>query len=265
MTPILMIGAGRMGGAMLQGWIRTGAFPMRDVLIRERSATPDAEAAGASGAQLNPDDGALHAAQTVVLGVKPQVWREVAREVEPLLSPDAVILSLAVGVRLVDLTDAFNGRRVVRSMPTTGVAVAKGACSLVSSDPEALRRGHALFDPIAATVDLADEAQMDAAAAVSGSAPAYFYALLEALQAAGQAQGLAPDASRALARAAFVGAAALMDESGAEPAELRRNVTSPGGTTEAALRVFMGEAGFASLTGDAVAAAIERARELAEG
>ena len=258
-----MIGAGRMGGAMLQGWIRTGAVDMRDVLVRERSATPDAQAAEASGAQINPDDGALEGARTVVLGVKPQVWREVAREVEPQLSPEAVILSLAVGVRLVDLTDAFNGRRVVRSMPTTGVAVAKGACSLVSVDPEALRRGHALFDPIAATVDLADESQMDAAAAISGSAPAYFYALLEALQAAGQAQGLVPEASRALARAAFVGAAALLDEGGAEPAELRRNVTSPGGTTEAALRVFLGEAGFASLTGDAVAAAIARARELA--
>jgi hypothetical protein len=124
------------------------------------------------------------------------------------------------------------------------------------------RRAHALLDPVATTVDLDDEDLMHAATAVSGSAPAYLYAFVEALEAAGAGQGLDPAASAKLARATIVGAAALLGQGGEEPAELRKQVTSPGGTTAAALGVLMGEGGFGDLLPKALDAAVKRSVEL---
>ena len=263
MGRVLMIGAGRLGGAILDGWRSSGSVLMEDVMVRVRTVSEAAGRAQAAGAVLGPPDTALADADIVVLAVKPQAWRSVAETYAPRLSPQAIILSLAVGVKLGDLAAGFGGRRVVRVMPTTGVAIARGVASIVSPNPEARAEAHALFDPIATTVDLEDEGLMDAASAVSGSAPAYFYAFTEALQAAGEAQGLPAEAARILARATFVSAAGLLDASGAEPGDLRRQVASPGGTTEAALKVFLGEGGLPALTRDAVAAAIARAEELA--
>jgi pyrroline-5-carboxylate reductase len=149
-------------------------------------------------------------------------------------------------------------------MPTTAVAIGQGTASIYAEDMAARARAHALFDPVATTADLAEEGLMDAATAVSGSGPAYVYAFVEALEAAGEKAGLAPDVARALARATVVGAANLMRESGTEPAELRRQVTSPGGTTEAALKVLMADDGFGSLLQRGVDAAVARAKELAK-
>lgn len=263
MTPILLIGAGRMGGAILQGWRRVGAFADRDCLLRIRSMTPGAEAAQGGGALINPTDAALRGARTVLLAVKPQVWRGVAAEYRDLLDPDAVIVSILVGVRLEDIAAAFGGRRVVRVMPTTGVAMAGGVASIHARDDDGWARGHALFDPIATTVEVPDETLMDAASAVSGSGPAYVYAFVEALERAGAEAGLPPDAARTLARATLVSAAAYLAETGEEPAELRRQVTSPGGTTQAALAILGEGGGLDSLLQRAVAANIARARELA--
>jgi pyrroline-5-carboxylate reductase len=147
-------------------------------------------------------------------------------------------------------------------MPTTAVAVGRGVASLFAEDPEAARRAADLFRPVATVVALAEEDLLHAATGVSGSAPAYFYAFVEALEAAGVAAGLPDDAARKLARATMIGAAALLDASGEEPAELRRQVTSPKGTTEAALEVLMGEGGLGPLLEAAVAAAARRSREL---
>jgi pyrroline-5-carboxylate reductase len=165
-------------------------------------------------------------------------------------------------VRTADLAAAFGGRRVARVMPTTAVAIGKGVASIHAADPNAKATARALFAPVARVVELDDEALMDAATAVSGSGPAYLYAFVEALEAAGVSAGLAPDAAAALARATVEGAAALMAASGTEPAELRRQVTSPGGTTAAALAVLMGEGGLEPLLKEAVAAAVKRSREL---
>jgi pyrroline-5-carboxylate reductase len=198
-----------------------------------------------------------------LLGVKPQKWREVAQAYAPLVAPDAVIVSVAVGVRAADLSAAFGGRRAVRVMPTTGVAIARGVATVFAHDAAARARAHLLFDPIAVTVDLPDEDLMDAAAATSGSAPAYLYAFTEALAAAGAEAGLPPEAALRLARAT-IGSAAAMMEASDEPLEsLRRQVASPGGTTEAALKVLMGERGLEPLLREALAAAIARADELA--
>jgi pyrroline-5-carboxylate reductase len=262
MTPILVLGAGHMGGALIEGWLATGAFEASHVIISDPQAGAAAHDAVSKGARLNPPIETLAEAPLVVLAVRPQVWRAVAAEVAPLLNADAVVVSVAAGVRTDDLAVAFQGRAVARVMPTTGVAVGKGAVSIFAHDAKARAAAHVLFDPVATTVDLADEALMDAAVAVSGSAPAYLYAFMEALAAAGVAQGLTPEASEALVRATMIGAAALLDRAGEDPTALRRQVASPGGTTEAALKVLMGDDGLGPLLAETVAAAARRSREL---
>ena len=251
MTPILLIGgAGRMGGALVAGWRLAGAFPPSQILILDPAA------------RLHPGAAAMRAAKTVVLAVKPQNWREAAAEVAPMLAPDAIIVSIAAGVATPDIAKAFGERRVARIMPTTAAAVGQGTASIYAADPEARARAHALFEPVGAVVDLADEDLMHVATGVSGSAPAYFYAFVEALAAAGEANGLSKDQAETLARATMAGAAALMSTSEQDPAALRRQVTSPGGTTEAALKVLMGDAGLGPLLEQAVRAATERSKEL---
>ena len=258
MTPILLLGAGRMGGALIQGWRAAGAFQAADLIIRD----PHVDAAAFAGARVNPPLEALSTAKTVLLAVKPQIWREAVQNVVPYLAPDAVIVSIAAGVRAADIAEAFGGRRVARVMPTTAVAIGRGAASLYADDVEALDRAKALFVPVAAVAALPTEDLMHAATAVSGSAPAYLYAFVEALEAAGVKAGLSKEASGTLARATISGAAALLAQSGAEPAELRRQVTSPGGTTQAALEVLMGPEGLGPLLERAVAAATDRSQVL---
>jgi pyrroline-5-carboxylate reductase len=262
-TPILLLGAGRMGGALIEGWALAKAFAPDQLIIRDPRPSEAALAAAASGARLNPADAVFAEARTVVLAVKPQMWREVADQVAAALNPDAIVVSIAAGVRIADLSAAFSGRPVARVMPITAVGIGKGVASIVAHDRKAAGAARALFAPVGAAVDLPSEDLMDAATAVSGSAPAYFYAFVEALEAAGVAEGLPPDAARDLVRATMIGAAALLDHTGADPAELRRQVTSPNGTTEAALKVLMGEGGLGPLLAEAVAAAARRSRELA--
>ncbi len=261
-APILILGAGRMGGALIQGWSLTAAFSPRDLILIDPNPGPEARAAVADGARLNPDAAVLAEAGAVLMAVKPQVWREAVAPHIPALAPGAVIVSIAAGVKTTDLAAGFGGRRIARVMPTTAVAVAKGTASIFAADKAARAIAHVLFGPVATVADLENEALMDAATAVSGSAPAYLYAFIEALEAAGVAEGLSPDQAASLARSTMIGAAALMDGNPADPAELRRQVTSPGGTTEAALKVLQGNDGLPPLLKRAVAAAVARAREL---
>ncbi len=261
-TPILMLGAGRMGGAMIAGWMRSGAFSPAELMIRDPHAGAAAQALAGKGAQLNPPQAELARAKTVVLAVKPQLWREAAAEVGPWLAADAVIVSVAAGVPAAAISREFGGRAVARVMPTTAAAIGQGTASLYADNPAALARAHALFEPLGAVVRLSDEGLMHAATAVSGSAPAYLYAFVEALEAAGMTAGLKREEAGRLARSTLVGAAALMGESGEEPSELRRQVTSPGGTTQAALDVLLGQPGLQSLLREAVAAAVRRSKEL---
>ena len=205
-TPILLLGAGRLGGALLDGWALTGAFSPADLIIRDPQPGEAARIAAGKGAVLNPPDAALGRAKVVLLAVKPQMWREAAIALTPHLAADAVIVSVAAGVRAGDLSQAFGGRPTARVMPITAVAVAQGAGAIYAADPRASSAAHALFDPVARMVDLDDEGQMDAVTAVCGSAPAYLYAFTEALEAAGEHLGLAPEAARTLARATVAGA-----------------------------------------------------------
>jgi len=261
-TPILMLGAGRMGGAILEGWARAKAFPSAEIIIVDPQPSEAALAAERAGARLNPPEADLAAAATVLLCVKPQVWQAVAGQYAAWLAAEAVVVSIVAGVGSRDLAREFGGREVARVMPTTAAAIGQGTASLCADDPAALARAHALFEPLGAVVDLTDEAQMHAATAVSGSGPAYLYAFVEALEAAGVAAGLAPKDAARLTRSTVIGAAVLMARPGAEPTELRRQVTSPGGTTEAALNVLLGEHGLPVLMREAVAKAVRRSKDL---
>ncbi len=262
-APVLLVGAGNLGGALLAGWRTADAIPAAQVLIRDPKPSASAKESAAAGAALNPPDAALEHVRTVVFAVKPQGWVAAAEALGPLLSPQAVIISVLAGVRSEALSAGFGGRRVARVMPTTAIGIAQGVATLHAAAPEALARAHALFDPVATTVDLAEEGLMDAAVGVSGSAPAYLYAFTEALAAAGEKAGLPAAASARLARATLQSAAALMAASDAEPSELRRQVTSPRGATEAALDILLAADGLPALLRRAVQAAADRSRALA--
>lgn len=262
MTPILMLGAGRMGGALIQGWLEAGVVAAGDLMIRDPFPGAVAQAAERAGARLNPLDAHLAEAKTVLLAVKPQIWREAAAEVAPWLANGAVVVSIAAGAKSTDIAREFGDRCVARVMPTIAAAIGQGTATIYAEEPQARERAHALFAPLGAVVDLTDERLMHAATAVSGSAPAYLYALMECLEAAGVEAGLGESAARDLARSTIAGAAALLAGRDEDPAELRRQVTSPGGTTEAALKVLLGESGFPSLLREAVGAAVRRSKEM---
>ena len=209
--PVLLIGVGRLGGALLDGWRLTGALALPDLYIRARTVSDAARAAAEAGAVLDPPDEALARAKTVVLAVKPYALADVAVAYAPLLAQDAVIVSLLVGIEAAAVSKAFGGRATVRAMPTTGVAIGKGVASLYADDPAPLAVAHALLDPVATTVELPHEGLMPAAAAVSGSGPAYLFAFVEALEAAALAEGLDAQAAATLARATVIGAAAHLE------------------------------------------------------
>jgi pyrroline-5-carboxylate reductase len=261
-TPILMLGAGKMGGAIVDGWLRAKAFAAADLTIVDPRPGPAALRAEAAGATLNPPEADLAEARTVMLCVKPQLWLDVAGQYAAWLGPDAVVVSIVAGVGSAALAREFGDRAIARAMPTTAAAIGQGTASVYADDPAARARAHELFGPLGTVVDLADEGLMHAATAVSGSAPAYLYAFVESLEAAGVAVGLPPKEAARLARSTIIGAAVLLARPGAEPMDLRREVTSPGGTTEAALNVLLGERGLPPLLREAVAGAVRRSKEL---
>jgi len=260
--PLLLLGAGHMGGALIAGWRRAGTVAPGDILIRDPNPGQAALAAGEAGARLNPSDHELQSARTVILALKPQIWRDIAADMADQVRADAVVISIMAGVKAADIAQVFPGRPIVRAMPNTAAAVGKGATGIWSMDAAGLARAHALFAPLGAVADLTEENLIHAVTAASGSAPAYVYALVEALEHAGGSAGLAPEAARSLSRAALIGAAALLEASGEEAGELRRQVTSPKGTTEAALGVLVGGGALDDLVTRAVLAAQARSRQL---
>jgi len=251
-----------MGGALVAGWRRARAFSPGELMVRDPYAGGEALAAAEAGARLNPADGDLAAANTVILAVKPQAWLQAAEAAAPHLAAAAVVVSIMAGVETEALRAAFGGRDLARVMPTTAAAIGQGTASIYSASPAGRARARLLFEPLGVVVDLEDEALLHAATAVSGSGPAYLYAFIEALESAGTAAGLNLDTARRLAASTVTGAAALLAGGDETPEALRRQVTSPGGTTEAALNVLIGERGLADLMERAVAAAAARSRAL---
>lgn len=255
---VVLVGCGRLGSAMLEGWLATGAVEARDLIILTPSEKPAAEAARARGARVNPPLDFLRPAKTVVLAVKPAMWRDALTPLAPYLNPEAVLLSVMAGVRAEDLFAAA-GRPVARIMPTTAVAQGQGVAAVWSGDGRALRAAQALFAPVADVAPLEDEGLMDAATAVAGSAPAFIYAFVQALADAGVAQGLSPEAAARLARGALRSAGAGL-ETGEKLDALIARIASPGGTTRAGLDAMADGGDLDRAAEAAVRAAVNRAK-----
>lgn len=255
---VVLVGCGRLGSAMLEGWLATGAVAARDLIILTPSEKPAAEVARAMGAQINPPMDGLRASKTVVLAVKPAMWRDALTPLLPYLNPEAVLLSVMAGVRAGDLLAAA-ARPVARIMPTTAVAQGQGVAAVWSGDARALEAAQALFAPVADVVPLEDEELMDAATAVAGSAPAFIYAFVQALADAGVAQGLSPEAAARLAQGALRSAGAGLATGEGLDALIAR-IASPGGTTRAGLDAMADGGDLDRAAKAAVRAAVGRAK-----
>jgi pyrroline-5-carboxylate reductase len=256
--PVVLVGCGRLGSALVEGWMRAGPVAPADLIILTPSPKPVADAAQTAGARINPGLEALNTACAVVLAVKPAVWRAAAAPLAGALADDAVVISLMAGVGAGAISDAL-ARPVARVMPTTGVAQAQGVAAVWSDEARARFVGAELFGAVAEVVDLDDEGLMDAATATAGSAPAFIMDFVQALAEAGVTRGLAPEAALTLARGALRSAAA--GAAGGETLEvLIGRVASPGGTTRAGLDASHDDVRRAARA--AIDAAVDRAREL---
>ena len=267
---LLLVGCGKMGSAMLTGWLSRG-LPAERVAIQEPKPAPDlAKALADAGIVPREAFAATEFAvppAIILMAVKPQVMEAVYRTVTPLIGPETMVLSVAAGRTIASFeAPAPAGTAVVRAIPNTPAAVGRGITVCCANGHVTERQRSACESLLAAIGEVGwveDEALIDAATAVSGSGPAYVFLLAECLAQAGAAVGLAPDLARRLADATVSGAGELMRQSDEEPAQLRRNVTSPNGTTQAALDVLMREPdGLKDLMREAVVAAARRSREL---
>ncbi|MEM9725317.1 MAG: pyrroline-5-carboxylate reductase [Pseudomonadota bacterium] len=273
---LLLLGCGNMGGALLRGWLGSGCAAERITVVeptwRNGSERRFEGAALRWAERLDQATGPERAstkADAIIIAVKPNAVGEALASLQAAGALDwgAVVISVAAGVTLETLAMDRPGLAVVRAMPNTPAAVGAGVTALVANDAVSARQrdlAEALSAATGAAVWLDDETQMDAVTAVSGSGPAYVFHMIEALTAAAEAEGLPAPLAGRLARATVIGAGALAASQG-EPAEvLRRNVTSPGGTTEAGLAVLMGEEALTNLMRQTVAAAAARSRALAK-
>jgi pyrroline-5-carboxylate reductase len=263
---ILLVGAGKMGGALLEGWLGLGLDP-KNAAVLEPQPSRELNALAGRGLRLNPAAGAIGEASAIIIAVKPQTASDVVPALASYAGAGTVVVSIMAGQTLGFLEQALSQRAaLVRAMPNTPAAIGRGITVAVPNVRVSARQRelvHALLSATGAVEWIADEALMDAVTAVSGSGPAYVFLLVEALARAGTAAGLPADLAGRLARATVAGSGELLQRSPLDPASLRQNVTSPGGTTAAALEVLMGSQGLAELMARAVAAATERSRQLA--
>jgi len=265
---LVLLGAGKMGGAMLAGWLDRGLQPDRVVALDPAPPPEVAALLRERGVPHNPPLADLREVAVIVVAVKPQIMDEALAGVAALAAQKPLVLSVAAGKTIASFERHFGAdAAVIRSIPNTPAAVGRGVTAMVASrHVSAPQRALAvaLLEAIGEVVTLDDEALIDAATAVSGSGPAYVFWLTECLAAAARAQGLPEDVAVKLARATVSGAGELMRQSGLSAETLRVNVTSPKGTTYAALQVLMDpQGGLAPLMAAAVDAATRRSRELA--
>ena len=263
---LLLVGAGKMGGAMAAGWLEGGLEASALTILEPNPSEEIVRLSASRGVALNP--GEPSEPDVLALAVKPQSLDAVAPQIAQLAGGRTLVLSILAGKTIANLRERLpNAQAVVRAMPNTPAAIGRGVTAAFASpeaSPEQRRWTEALLGAVGAFHWLDDEAAIDAVTAISGGGPAYVFALTEALAAAGEALGLPPELSMHLARGTVEGAGELMRrEEGTPPSVLRRNVTSPGGTTAAALAVLQGEGGLDALMARATASARMRAREMA--
>jgi pyrroline-5-carboxylate reductase len=266
---LLLAGAGNMGAALLAGWLERGLEPAR-ILVQDPAPPPPAKALlDRHGIAAQAVVGALtEPPAVIVVAVKPQVMGEVFPPLAKLAGKKTVVLSIAAGRTIAGFERHLaSGAAVIRSMPNTPAAIGRGITVAVGNAHVTPAQRQACDGLLAAVGEVAwvdEEALLDAVTAVSGSGPAYAFYLAECLGEAGIAAGLEPALARKLARWTVAGAGELLHRSDLGADTLRQNVTSPGGTTFAALQVLMAEQGLPKLMREAVAAATKRSRELAK-
>jgi pyrroline-5-carboxylate reductase len=261
---LVLLGCGKMGSAMLAGWLESG---LAATSVHVIDPAPSDWLRG-TGVHLNAD---LPASPSiVVVAVKPQIMAEALPGVAGLSGGDTLFLSIAAGTPLAFFERLLGATTpIVRAMPNTPAAIGRGITAMIGNAAATdthMQTCEALLAAVGQTVRLDREDQMDAVTGVSGSGPAYVFHMIEALTEAGKAEGLPTDLALKLARATVAGAGALAEVSDESPAQLRINVTSPNGTTQAGLDVLMdADAGLTQLMTRTVAAAVRRSRELADG
>src|SRR5262252_2473743 len=263
---LVLVGCGKMGSAMLRGWV-AGTVASRFLVVEPTGIPSDftsvTELAWYPGVDALPDDLSPDA---VVFAIKPQVVDSVVPSYRRWARPGTLFLSIVAGKTVAGLTRHLGTAAIIRTMPNSPAAIGRGitvayANSLVSTEQR--RLCDTLLGAMGESAWVEDEALLDAVTAVSGSGPAYVFLMIEALAAAGEAEGLPPALALQLARSTVAGSAELARRSNESPAQLRENVTSPGGTTRAALDVLMARDGLEPLIKRAVAAASARSRGLA--
>ena len=262
---LVLVGAGKMGSALLEGWLGLGLAADR-VAVIEPSPSPDISALAKRGLSLNPDLRTLRDPAVVVLAVKPQIAAEAIAPLRAIVGAGTLVVSIMAGRTLHFLaTGLEQAGALVRAMPNTPAAIGRGITVAVPVRTSGAQRQLAenLLSATGAVEWIEDEALMDAVTAVSGSGPAYVFLLAEALAQAAVAAGLPAALAQKLARETVAGSGELLHRSPLDAAVLRENVTSPGGTTAAALEVLMGPNGLKNLMEKAVAAATARSRQLA--
>lgn len=260
---LVLLGCGKMGSAMLAGWLKRGVEPAAVWVLDPHPS----DWLTATGVHINA--GVPEAPAVIILAVKPQMMDAALPVLAPLGDGSALFISIAAGTPIAKFAALLGAETpIIRAMPNTPAAVGRGITALVGNDfvsADAMKLADDLLSAIGQTVRLEQEAQMDAVTALSGSGPAYVFHLIEAMAAAGVQQGLPAEMALHLARTTVAGAGHLAENADEDPEQLRVNVTSPGGTTAAALSVLMdAESGFAPLLSRAIGAATDRSRELAK-
>ncbi|SFR41172.1 pyrroline-5-carboxylate reductase [Litoreibacter janthinus] len=258
---LVLLGCGKMGSALLEGWLK-GGIDASAVYVLDPNPSDWVKAQGVHINDNLPENPAI-----ALLAVKPQMMGDALPRMAALGNGTTLFLSIAAGTSIAHFEQALGDETpIVRSMPNTPAAVGKGITAIVGNSratAQHLDMAEGLLRAVGQVVRLEDEGQIDAVTGVSGSGPAYVFHLIETMAAAGVAQGLPPEMAMQLAKATVAGAGALAEQAEEDPAQLRINVTSPGGTTAAALKVLMDEDhGFPELVGRAVKAATDRGREL---
>jgi pyrroline-5-carboxylate reductase len=264
MGDLLLVGCGKMGGAMLEGWLARG-LSAADVVVAESVDALRPHTEGLRTVVSTSD--VARTPEMVVLAVKPQSMDGVLPDLKRFADEGAVFLSIAAGKTLKYFASHLGTTaKIVRSMPNTPAAVRQGisvATAARGVSEAEKKRCHQLLEAVGQVVWVDDEALMDPVTALSGSGPAYVFLLVEAMAAAGAKLGLTPDMAMQLARATVAGSGELLKQSSEPASQLRVNVTSPGGTTAEALKVLMAADGIQPVFDKALAAASRRSKELA--
>ena len=264
----IVVGAGKMGGALLDGWIASKVIAPKNLIILDPNPGEAAQKAIDAGAlHLTIPDKSLKTIKYLLLAIKPQMFAKLGPSIAKHLPKDALVISILAGTSLSGLQDVFAEQSLIRAMPNTPAAIGKGITAYTKGpnvSEEQTKMTERLLEAGGKVYQVANENLIDVVTAVSGSGPAYVFHMVEALEAAALKIGLPEDMAPDFARQTIIGAAGLLESSELTASQLRQNVTSPNGTTQAALDVFMGLEGLPTLMRETVKAAFKRAKDLAD-